>query len=235
VHAAAGPSSRTWRLKMALAGVMVFGAISSVTVTGTFALLNSEETNQGGSVASGTLTFTNTVNTGTACNSYGGPSSPGNVNTGCDALLTSSTLNYPGIPITPVKVTIANNGSIDGADLTVYMSSCAASATPGAPTPGGANPCSTNGAQFYVQETNSTGTATKCWFPSSGTTCSFVASSLSVFASNYTSATSSLDLGPGPAHGTSRYFQIGMQLPSNASNALQGEQAVFGLTWHLST
>ena len=235
LHRTAGPASSTWRLKMILAGVLAFGGLSSVTVTGTFALLTSEQSNHGSSVASGTLTFDNVVNTGTACFSYGGPSSPGNVNTTCQALLTSSTLNYHGVAITPVKVTITNDGSIDASDLSVYMPSCTASATPGAPAPGGANPCTTNGAQFYVQETTSTGTPTTCWFPSAVGSCSFVASALSVFSSNYNTTTSALDLGKGPAHATARYFLIGMQLPSTASNALQGEAATFTLTWHMST
>ena len=235
VHRTAGPGSSTWRLKKMLAALIVFGALSSVTATGTFALLNSEERNTHSGVASGTLTFDNVVNTGTACFSYGGPSSPGNVNTSCQALITSATLNYPGVAITPVKVTITNDGSIDAGDLSVYMPSCTAAATPGAPAPGGADPCATNGAQFYIQETTSTGTPTQCWFPSAVGACSFAASSLHVFAANVNTTTSALDLGKGPAHATARYFLIGMQLPSTAGNALQGEAAVFGLTWHMST
>jgi hypothetical protein len=235
VHRSAGPASSTWRLKKMLAALIVFGALSSVTATGTFALLTSEEANHGGSVSSGTLTFDNVVNTGTACFSYGGPSSPGNVNTSCQALITSATLNYPGVAITPVKVTITNDGSIDASDLSVYMPSCTAAVTPGAPTPGGADPCATNGAQFYIQETTSTGTPTTCWFPSAVGACAFAASSLHVFALNVNTTTSALDLGKGPAHATARYFLIGMQLPSTAGNALQGEEAVFGLTWHMST
>lgn len=235
VHRTAGPASSTWRLKKMLVALIVFGALSSVTATGTFALLTSQESNSLSRVASGTLTFDNVVNTGTACFSYGGPSSPGNVNNNCQALITSATQNYPGVPITPVKVTITNDGSIDAGDLSVYMPSCTVATTPGAPAPGGANPCSTNGAQFYVQETTSTGTPTQCWFPSAVGACSFVASSLRTFAVNINTTTSALDLGKGPAHATARYFLIGMQLPSNASNALQGEAAVFGLTWHMST
>ena len=235
VHRTAGPGSSTWRLKKMLAALIVFGALSSVTATGTFALLNSEERNTHSGVASGTLTFDNVVNTGTACFSYGGPSSPGNVNTSCQALITSATLNYPGVAITPVKVTITNDGSIDAGDLSVYMPSCTAAATPGAPAPGGADPCATNGAQFYIQETTSTGTPTQCWFPSAVGACSFAASSLHVFAANVNTTTSALDLGKGPAHATARYFLIGMQLPSTAGNALQGEAAAFGLTWHMST
>lgn len=235
VHASAGPKSSTWRLKKILASLIAVGALTSVTATSTFALLNSQQSNARSSVASGTLTFDNTVNTGTACFSYGGPSSPGNVNDSCQALIASSTLNYPGVAITPVKVTITDDGSINAGDLSVYMPSCTAGSTPGAPSPGGANPCAASGAQFYIQETTSTGTPTTCWFPTGAGTCAFSASSLFVFAANFTSATSALDLGSGPAHAQARYFQIGMQLPSSASNALQGEEAVFGLTWHIST
>jgi hypothetical protein len=236
VRASSGRTSSTWRLKKLLASLIAIGALSSITVTGTYALLNSEETNHS-TIASGTLTFSNTVGSGTACFSYGGPSSPGNVNTGCDALLTSATLNYPGVPITPVNVTITNNGSIDAARLSVYMPSCTAAATPSAPAPGGANPCSTAGAQIYIQETTSAWTATQCWFPASTppTPCAFASNSVRALAVNVSTPASAINLGSGPAHGQSRYFQIGMQLPSTASNALQGEEAVFALTWRIST
>ena len=132
-HRSVGPGSSTWRLKKLLAALIVVGGLSSFAATGTFALLTSEQTNRGATAASGTLTFNDVVNTGTACFSYGGPASPGNVNTTCQALMTSATLNYPGVPITPVKVTITNDGSIDAGGLSVYMPSCTAGATPGAP------------------------------------------------------------------------------------------------------
>ena len=35
--------------------------------------------------------------------------------------------------------------------------------------------------------------------------------------------------------GTSRYFIIGMQLPTTASTDLQGEEALFSLTWHMTS
>lgn len=234
LHRTAGPGSSTWGLKKLLAGLIAFGALSSVTATGTFALLTSQQSNSGGKVASGTLTFNDVVGTGTACTSWGGPASPGNVNTTCQALITSATQNYPGVPVT-VKVTITNDGSIDASDLSVYMPSCTIGTTPGAPAPGGANPCAANGAQFYVQETTSTGTPTTCWFPSAVGACSFSASSLFVFFSNINATANALHLGAGPAHAQARYFLIGMQLPSTASNALQGEAAIFALTWHVST
>jgi hypothetical protein len=219
------------RCKKILVSFMVIGGLSSLTVSGTYALLSSQERNPGARIASGTLTLNNKVGSGTLCYSYGGPASPGNVNSGCDAVFTSATQNYPGVTIT-ARVTIANDGSLDAGDLSLYMPSCSAGNTPGAPSPGSANPCAVNGAQLYVQETDSGGNPTRCLFPNAPGTCTFVASSLYVFAANYTSAPSALDLGTGPVHGDSRYFQIGMRLPADASDALQGRTATFGLTWH---
>jgi hypothetical protein len=234
IRGSAGRTSSTWLLKKILASMIVVGALSSLTAGGTFALLNSQQSNAKSSVASGTLTFSNVVNvTGTTCFSYGGPVSPGNVNTTCQALFTSATQNYPGTPIT-AKVTIANNGSLDASGLSVFMPSCTNGATPGAPTPGGGNPCASGGAQFYIQETDASWVATNCKFPSAAGACVFNTSALFVFASNYMAATGALPLGAGPAHGQSRYFIVGMQLPSNASNTLQGQAAQFGLTWHLT-
>jgi hypothetical protein len=218
-------------LKKMLASVMVLGAVGSITVSGTYGMLNSEGSNPRSFVAAGTLTFTNVVNTGTTCYSYGGSS---NVNGACQPLFTPATENYPGAAAT-AQVTIANNGSLDAAGLSVYMPSCTTTITPGAPSPGGANPCAAAGAQFYVQETNASGTPTTCWFPSGAGACAFAANSLFVFQANDTAPASALDLAAGPAHGQSRYFAIGMRLASNASNALQGQAALFSLKWRVTT
>jgi hypothetical protein len=235
VRGSSGSTSSTWLLKKVLASLVLIGALSSLTAGGTFALLNSQESNATSSIASGTLTFTDVVNvTGTTCFSYGGPVSPGNVNTACQALFTSATQNYPGTPIT-AKVTIANNGSLDPKGLSVYMPSCSNGTTPGAPAPGGGNPCASGGAQLYIQETNASWVATTCWFPAAAGSCVFNANALFVFASNYGTTPGALDLGVGPAHGQARYFIVGMQLPSNASNTLQGQAAQFGLTWHITS
>jgi hypothetical protein len=145
----------------------------------------------------------------------------------------SASLNYPGTAAVST-VTLTNDGSLDASDLSVYMPSCTATQTPTAPTPGGGNPCASGGAQFYIQETDSSGANIACRFPSGATNCSFLANSLSTFATNGNTVASALDLGTGPAHGQSRYFKIGMQLPSTASNTLQGEEALFALTWHLT-
>jgi hypothetical protein len=230
----AGKRSSTWRLKKVLLSLIVLGGLSCFTLTSAFALLNAEGRNIGSTISSGTLTFGNKVNTGSLCYSYGGSASPGNVNTACDPLFSSATQMYPGTAATS-RVTITNNGSLDANDLSVYMPSCTGVATPTAPTPGGADPCGIAGAQFYIQETDSSFAPTNCKFPAAVGGCAFAANTLYFFKSSANSAPTAFDLGSGPAHGQSRYFVIGMQLPSNASNALQGEEALFSLTWRVST
>jgi len=139
--------------------------------------------------------------------------------------------SYPGIPRT-ATVAITDNGSLDGSDLSVYMPSCSNTLTPAAPTHGGGNPCALAGAQLYIQETN--GATTTCLFPAAAGACSFVANTLYLFAANYSSSAGALHLGA-IAHGQVRTFVIGMQLPSDASNNLQGQAAQFGLTWHITS
>jgi hypothetical protein len=230
----AGRASSTWRLKKLLASVVVVGAVCSVTVTSVYGLMSAQAANPRATVATGTLTFNEAVNAGTACYTYGGPSSPGNVNTACQALFTSATENYPGAPAT-AHVAIANNGSIDIANLSLYMPSCAAGNNATAPAPGSADPCQPGGVQFTVQETDASWAPTACWFPAGAGTCAFAANSLYVFQANVKTPANALDLGAGPAAGQTRYFAIGMQIPTNASNALQGRTATFSLTWRART
>ncbi len=229
-----GRHSSTWRLKKVLLSLIVLGGLSFFTLTSAYALLNAESRNIGSTISSGTLTFNNKVNLGSLCYSYTGPSSSGNVNTGCDALFTSATQMYPGTAATS-RVTIANDGSLDAKNLSVYMPSCTAVATPTAPSPGGADPCDVAGAQFYIQETDSAFNATNCKYPAAAGACTFATNTLFFFKSSANSAPTAFDLGSGPAQSQSRYFVIGMQLPSNASNALQGEEALFTMTWRVST
>jgi hypothetical protein len=465
VRGSAGRRSSTRRLKKILLSLIVVGCLTFVTVGATYATLSSTTANPKSTVGTGTLTFNDQVNSGTVCASYGAGTT-GNVNAACSALITSSTLAYPGV-LSTANVTIANNGSIDSNDLSVFMPSCTAGLTPSAPTnpnwgsitlssalttsgpitllavtalgkavtsgdsivlTSGANTqtfvasanalvgatsiavnsqipnfayptsstvldvgpglCAASGAEFYVQQVNgitlssaltngsattslptvalsqvvasgdsivltsgantqtfvasaaaaagatsilvtsqnanfsypttstvtdtgipihlssalSTGAPitalpiaslteavtsgdsivltsgtntqtfvasanalvgatsisvtsqtpnfaypttstvndvsrdTSCWYPNTGNTvCTVTANTLYVFDANYLSSPSSLDLGAGPAHGKSRYFVIGMEVPAGASNTLQGVSATFPLTWHLTT
>ena len=221
----------TRAMKKVLLSLMVIGSLTFFTVGGTYAVLNSETSNTKSSVASGTLTLGNTVASGTTCFSY---TSTTNSNATCDALFTDSTLNYPGTAST-VHVTITNNGTVPASALAIYMPSCTAAASPGAPSPGGGNPCDTNGAMMTIDESNSSFTSHSCVYPQTSGTCSYVNNTLYALATTKYDATHMLTLGTGGlAAGASRYFIIGMELPSTASNSLQGEEAQFDLTWNLS-
>lgn len=227
-----------WHLKKMLLSMAVVGAFSCFTIAGTFASLTSDTRNNGGKISSGTLTFSNTVTT--TCSSFGAGST-NNSNPGCDALFTNATLMTPGTPTTK-NVTITNTGSLGG-KLSVYMSSCSAAATPGAPSPysyvGGGNPCDSGGAQIYIEERDSSFSAgsASCVYPANtpGVACGFTASSVPYFATVANTANSAVSIGVGPGAGASRYFVVGMQLPSTASDTLQGEEAVFTLVWNLAS
>ena len=96
---------RNRSLKTLLAALIVIGSICCVTVSGTYAVFTSQETNVAGTIASGTLTLQNSVNGGTACTSYGG-SDAQNYNTGCTALGAPRTLTF-AVPETATRPSAA--------------------------------------------------------------------------------------------------------------------------------
>jgi hypothetical protein len=217
-------------VKRILVSMILIGSMSYLTVSGTFALLVGETSNNASNISTGTLTFSNTVTS--TCLSNAGTL---NVNTSCDALFSSSTLMYPGALAT-AKVTLKDTGSLTAKNLYVYMPSCTHTTSPLAPTIAGAtDPCAINGAQFYVQETDASWNATKCWYPAGPTTCALSASTLFGFKATYASSGGALSLGGGPAGLGSRYFIIGLELPTTAANTLQGQEALFDLTWGMSS
>jgi hypothetical protein len=65
-----GSRSEMWGVKKTLACLMVVGSMSFLTFTGVFAQMTSETSNHGLSVATGTLTFNNTVGVGTPCDAH---------------------------------------------------------------------------------------------------------------------------------------------------------------------
>lgn len=101
---------------------------------------------------------------------------------------------------------------------------------------GSGNPCVTGNGGFYVQETNSSGTATQCYYPTTNTACTFDGTiDLGLFAdqsSGYSSVGQSLRLGAGPTATHTRYFTLGFELPSSAGNSLQDTEALFTLVWY---
>ncbi len=223
-----------------LLSLLAVGGAASLSVSGTYAILTSATTNSASSIASGTLTFGNQVNTGTVCYSYGSGSS-NNVNSSCSALVSNSTLQYPGSSAT-ATVTITNNGSVGISDLKVYMPSCSGTASPGAGAlAGGGNPCGYlsgggywTGLLFSIEETSTPGgTPTYCWYPDQASgACSGSSYDWLAFMSGFSSVSNALDFGSGPAAGQSRYFTITVGLPTHADSTLQGEEALFSLAWH---
>ena len=105
-----------------LAAVLAVGLVAFSGAGGTFASFTAETTNAGSSLASGTLTMQNTVNTTTAClSSIGtGASAPtGNINGHCNGLFSLTNVE-PGQwnPTTQTAtVKIENTGSLNASNL----------------------------------------------------------------------------------------------------------------------
>jgi hypothetical protein len=231
--------TRSRRVKLALLATMAIGAVGGITVPGVWANFTADAGNMQATAMSGTLTMNMTVDRGSgpgaACASYLGTS---NANTSCDAMVVYSPTAelYPGEPKV-TKFALVNTGSLNASDLRLYMpGGCTFVATPDAPAPGGASPCTATGLQLYIQEnSDAVGTPLKCWYPAPATAgaCS-TWSTVSSFAIRTTAALG-LTFGAGPNALQTRYFQIGVQLPTNAANTLQGEAARFVLAWHLTS
>ena len=155
LHRSIGPGSATWTTKKVLLGLLLLGVLSWGT-TGTYAVLSSENANRAATVSTGTLTFSNTVNSGSACLSYGTATANNNINNACSAVISeSSGLVAPGGSIL-AAITIKNNGSIAGSDLSLYMPTCTATTTSTytGGVNGSGNLCAASGGQFYVQESS---------------------------------------------------------------------------------
>jgi hypothetical protein len=110
------------RTKKSLLAVMLIGIAAYVGFGGTFANFQAETANNGSSIASGTLTMSNTVNSNTACFSYNAASAD-NTNAGCDAPFAITNVAPGTWQSTQIaKITVANTGSIDGSNLYLYAS-----------------------------------------------------------------------------------------------------------------
>ena len=113
-------TKRILMLMMAVGLVAYFGGGS------TFSTFSAETANTGSTAASGTLTMSDQVNTGTACLSANATSNdnyqggtPGVTTGACDIPLTL-TNQAPGVFGGNSKITIANTGSLDASQLSLY-------------------------------------------------------------------------------------------------------------------
>lgn len=126
-HRAVAPSESTkgdplWRTKKALLLMMAIGAAAYFGFSGTFANFQAETANSGSSIASGTLTMNNQVNSNSACFT-GSSASADNINAGCDAAFAVTNVAPGTFGSNQVaKIVVTNNGSIDGSKLYLYAS-----------------------------------------------------------------------------------------------------------------
>ena len=214
------------------AGVVL--AVTALLGLGTMASFTAQTKNPGNAFANGTLVLSNTKQGGSACLSTGGGSTDTNVNDNCDTLLNLS-VRKPGDSGT-ANLTVANVGSLDASVFKTFAVACTNGDASAESYHGTGSPCSK--LQLYVQEWSDSGfsTASSCLYGGgTATTCDFsdTAKTLSDFQTNHNSSANGVDLG-GVTAGTSKYYTIGVKLPTDADNTYQGRQATIDFTWFAS-
>ena len=216
--------------------LMILGASGSTIGAGTFASYNAS-TGTSGSFDTGYLALGNqtglTSVMNTACFSYGAtPSgfSNSNSNTACDSVFTTNKTNIKGGDAAATyNFTMQNKGDVAASAMKLYRSACTAGNN--GSVNGTGNPC--DALTITVQETTAGfGSAVKCWFPTTATTCT---ASATDNVSDLATISSPLAVSSGTiAVNDLRYFTISIQLPGSATNAeVQGRSAAFSLTWSL--
>lgn len=218
------------KTRKTLVGIIAGGIALTGIGAGTFASF-SASTSNGGTFATGSLVLSNQKDTATACLSTGGASTDTNSNA-CDQAF-ALTVKKPGDAAT-ANITLKNEGSINASALAAFATSACTAADASGSYHGTGNPCSA--VSVYVQEFSDAArtTPSSCRYGGgTATTCAYdAAKTLSTFGTTYANAGSALALGATTA-GTSRYFTIGLQMPSTAGNEMQGRQATFGFSWQL--
>jgi hypothetical protein len=107
------------KLKAFLTLLMALGAVAYFGGDGTLASFSAETANPGSTIASGTLTMSNSVNSQTACLSSSGTGASNNVNASCDKLFTITNV-APGVYAGVAQVTVKNTGSLNASKLWVW-------------------------------------------------------------------------------------------------------------------
>lgn len=204
---------------------------------GTFATFNATTTNAGNTFATGTLVLQDGVTAGTCLSTGGGTNTDTNVNSACNAAFAVS-LKKPG-DIATGQVTLQNKGSLAASILTLQKSACTDSDAPGQNYHGSGSVC--GALNFYVQEWSNSGFSTpyKCWYGGgTATTCDATFTTSPASLAGFGTSPVDISAGPGATAFTAtggaadtRWFTIGIQLPSSAGNTLQGRQASIDLSW----
>lgn len=228
--------------KKLMVAIMLLATVGTLA-SGTLATFTAQTRNPSNTLTAGTLVLLDEINasTSTDCYSTGvtsGTFTNGDVNTSCTSNNFTPTSLKPGDPPVTMKVMVKNVGSTPAATLSLYMTACTAGDNPSVSFhyPGG-DPCTQ--VQMYIQEwTDSTyTTARSCAYgtTASASTCNFQATSptLSAFTAAYNSAPGALVMSGGLASGSARYFTVALQLPSTATNVVQGRESTFDFNWYL--
>jgi hypothetical protein len=255
IRVSRGRSSSLATVKKLLLSLLVVGLLGTVTYKRAYALMSAQATNDGSTVASGTIATGNTVSTragatltpGTQCKSWTA-ATKNNINVGCDSVkwdLTTAGLQFPG-QVGLGYIAIQNAGSLPATQLQLSMPTCLTASNTAAPayvfasTGGAGDPCN-GGMDMYVQEVSNFSTvpppttaSTPCVYPENyyGTpaaTCGWIDDTVAGLKS-----ISCWDLGPMAAN-TTRYFVVGLRLSAtNATNGMQGRNTTLVLRWHLT-
>jgi hypothetical protein len=228
---------------------MILGAVGSTIGAGTFASFTAETQHQSSTFSTGSVLLTNKKDAGTdgiltnnTCFSNGTQlnATTTSVNGSCDQLINVQ-VQKPG-DTAFVDLTLQNLGNLGGPLKVKASQICTTVTAAGQSYAGGGDACA--GARLTIQQYASIGlrssndtTGGACWYGggAGGSTCSFSSSyRLDTFSTSYPYDDSSpaLSLGTMPAGGV-RLLRITVQLPSDASNNLQGVEANFGFTWTL--
>jgi hypothetical protein len=217
---------------LALGALLIAGA-----GFGTFASFSGSTSNSS-TFATGTLVLSNKVGSATTCFSTGASTTTDVNDQACDALFTTTTAK-PG-DVATVNVTLKNEGNLDASALRAFATGTCANTQNLVATPytGSGNLCHV--LQLTIQEYSDAArtTVAGCRYGDASVTntCDFGDASKTVdgptpsFGFLYPNAGQALDMG-GFTSAASRYFTIGVQMPSSADDTYQGRQAAFGIKW----
>lgn len=117
------------KIKRAMMVMMAVGVASIFAGQGAFASFSAETSNNGSSIASGTLTLSNTVNSNSACVTTNA-ATQNNLNPACGAAFTLTNV-APGVYGGSAQITLQNTGSIDASKLYLWASSVNATLSSG--------------------------------------------------------------------------------------------------------
>ena len=215
-------------LVAAVAGGVLAGAGGFYMTT----QLTAQVVNKDQTVTVGTLILSNRVGTGAACLSAPDLVTDGNEQV-CDAAFDLD-VRKPGDTAT-AHLEIANVGALDAGGLRVFAASCADSDA--APFHGSGSPCAS--LQLYIQlwTDPSRSIPAACVYGGSpdGKRCDFSDRSRTIgaFASTHASAQTAVLVGSLPA-GARDILTIGVRLPEESDNSLQGRRATTSFSWHLT-